>query len=144
MFMGSTPQKESETQKEVRTQTTYESFPIENRKSSSKVVYQYPKKGNFRFPAIEDEPPRARKRFDAKQASEQLQKVQEKDTSSVEKYDLKFNPKSEFKLTAIPSPIYGFKDRESAQSKLGDRLSVTPFERTRQEDIEAAPVARRM
>nr|WP_315613304.1 DNA translocase FtsK [Alkalihalobacillus sp. MEB130] len=134
---------ETEEEKKVDTQTgekrirnTYESFPIESRKSESKVVYQYPKQGNFRFPVIDDEPKKRREKN--KRVPETTEKRQPNRpvtaTKQEKEPERKWNPNSEFKLTAIPSPIYGFKERETAKSKLGDSVSVLPFEKKKQQD----------
>jgi S-DNA-T family DNA segregation ATPase FtsK/SpoIIIE len=132
-FLSGEPTEEKEIEaRQHRTETTYKSFQVENKKSESKVVYQYPKKGNFRFPLIDDKPkPKVselknrKQKFDNRTSNPTMKKEKQ-----VEKVDPTWNSnsKSEFKLSEIPSPVYGFKARESAKSRLGDTLSVLPFE----------------
>ncbi|MCL7747840.1 DNA translocase FtsK [Halalkalibacter alkaliphilus] len=132
-FLSGEPTEEKEIEaRQHRTETTYKSFQVENKKSESKVVYQYPKKGNFRFPLIDDKPKakvseskNRKPKFDNRSSNPTMKKAKQ-----VEKVDPTWNSnsKSEFKLSEIPSPVYGFKARESAKSRLGDTLSVLPFE----------------
>ena len=129
-FLGG---EESEVKQEIQQSIeqkgyTYGRVKSEKRKSESRVIYQYPKSGQFRFPLIEDGPVR-------RQPKEEKPLIQ---TSRVKRKEEKKRPqkqetpkaaKPEFKRTSIPSPVYGFGDRETTKSIMGDHISVRPFEK---------------
>ncbi|TKD68019.1 cell division protein FtsK [Pseudalkalibacillus hwajinpoensis] len=111
-----------------------------NRKSEARVVHQYPREGNFRFPLIPDQSNnRLRKDLQAEQPerkeseksapswSEQHKQVQPKkqgpsrstvrNSKSAEVEDVKSKKFTgvNFKPSDIPSPIYGFSKRPVAE-----------------------------
>ncbi|MFC0473219.1 DNA translocase FtsK [Halalkalibacter kiskunsagensis] len=119
----------------------YESISTKKQESQSRVVYHYPKNGKFRFPVIEDAPKRHKdnQKFQAQGKKVVIKSDSKKKDISSKKVNHETpvsKPRfsnSDFKLTAIPSPVYGFRERETAKSKLGDNLSILPFEKREEE-----------
>ncbi|WP_332697582.1 DNA translocase FtsK [Halalkalibacter lacteus] len=121
---------------------TYEAFPTRKQESQSRVAYQYPKNSNFRFPLIEDTPKRQKEKRKLQSQERKVVSTPKEISKKNVKHDApvqksKFS-NSNFKLTAIPSPVYGFRERETAKSKLGDNLSILPFEKSREESSKSS------
>ncbi|MFC4556729.1 DNA translocase FtsK [Virgibacillus kekensis] len=93
----------------------------------TKMMYQYPEKGHFRFPVIPDEPEKEkyparpayeRKRLREKRESKTSQPVQRSERKSNTEKDMSVPKKNRpvpkrdsnvpFKASDVPSPIYGF------------------------------------
>ncbi|MET3505939.1 DNA translocase FtsK [Halalkalibacter oceani] len=117
----------------------------------SKVLYHYPKQGKFRFP-LSVEPEQKQKssrtstvRKRAFQPEEETMNRHNDHTGEDKKREERPqkteaavpppSKKADFKLTAVPSPVYGFREREQTRSKMDDTLSVSPFLARRQEEI---------
>lgn len=95
--------------------------PHVNKQIHARVAYQYPKKRNFRFPVIPDEPVVKGKieKTDidtpAYQRREQQSFVNNQTKSGIEgKHEEKRN-KEPFKVTEIPSPVDGFLKKQTAK-----------------------------
>ncbi len=123
---GSEPEREEE--EYIESERTYKYGRVESdkRKSESKIMYQYPKTGQFRFPVIDDQPKR-NKRIEI--ASEPRSRKQKPRPEPKMKKQQETVSKPEFKLTSIPSPVYGFQERTTTKSVMSDSLSVSPFEK---------------
>ncbi|WP_227936561.1 DNA translocase FtsK [Alkalihalobacillus deserti] len=143
--------EDSEPKQEIKSSDkkvyTYGRVESEKRKSESKVIYQYPKSGQFRFPLIEDGPVRKHHHKEEKQQykeekqqykeEKQQYKEEKQQSRKVSQNEEKVRPqkqetskaKTEFKRTLIPSPVYGFGERETTKSIMGDSISVLPFEK---------------
>ncbi|WP_209123904.1 DNA translocase FtsK [Alkalihalobacillus sp. BA299] len=121
-FLG---KEETSTVEPNRRNSHYGRLEADDRPTEMRVVHQYPKQGKFRFPVIEDEPEvvqSKKKGYETKndKQSKSVEKTRvdstyqgsrEEDKSSNEKKRELFT-NSQFKPTAIPSPVYGFKQRE--------------------------------
>ncbi len=130
---------------------TYGHISDGERTNESRVLYHYPKQGKFRFPLAVDgeehsQPKRQAFHLREEEQKEDQEKIDKNKETSInrkqetKKHDNRFANR-DFKLTAIPSPIYGFRGREETKSKLDDTLSVFPFEdKERQEQVVTAPV----
>ncbi|MCM3759598.1 FtsK/SpoIIIE domain-containing protein [Alkalihalobacillus oceani] len=118
----------------------------------SKVLYHYPKQGKFRFPlAVEPEEQKRKSSRTSNVRARAFQPEEEpmnrpatdgKEDKRVESKPkpeavVRPSPKADFKLTVVPSPVYGFREREQTRSKMDDTLSVSPFPARRQEEIVA-------
>ncbi|ARK31753.1 DNA translocase FtsK [Halalkalibacter krulwichiae] len=131
----------------VHSSHTYGRFESDKRKNESKVVYQYPKAGKFRFPVIDDGPMQKirteqetrvkrthnRRNFREEEVSKakdegNKERIPKVERTSSPKPERTSSPKPEFKLSSIPSPVYGFQSRESTKSVMSDSLSVLPFQ----------------
>lgn len=137
-------QKADEQQKRKQEGTNDgEGHTYSTRTSESRVLYHYPKQGNFRFPLIKDgEESNQPKRKSFHLRDEEQKEEREKEASKAQKIEKKKHEENrfmnrDFKLTAIPSPVYGFRGREETKSKIDDTLSVFPFEN---EDVPIAPL----
>lgn len=124
----------------------------------SKVLYHYPKQGKFRFPvSVEPEQKQKSSRTSNVRARAFLLEEETMDRHTNDgKEDkreerqpkpeavVRPSPKADFKLTVVPSPVYGFREREQTRSKMDDTLSVSPFLSRQQEEIveEAASLGK--
>jgi S-DNA-T family DNA segregation ATPase FtsK/SpoIIIE len=120
-----------ETEKNEQVSHTYGRVESEKRKTESKVMYQYPKSGQFRFPIIEDQPIRRKRKENVK--PEPVRPKRKEETVRQKQSESTNSTKPEFKLSSIPSPVYGFMERETTKSIMGDNLSVLPFEKKDQQ-----------
>lgn len=102
-------------------------FPSPEHEEKARVIHQYPKTGNFRFPLIPDDDDaqtvsdeRVAKRYPKRQKREERQEQQERE---------KFTGVN-FKASDVPSPVYGFRAR-----------AVEPVERSHNESSSEQEVA---
>ncbi|MFD1739297.1 DNA translocase FtsK [Bacillus salitolerans] len=98
---------------ETKEQPKVEESPNSNYNAEVKarVVFQYPK-GNFRFPLIPDN-----QRVEARKAKSKpnQSKPVPMNVKKTEKTQRKIQPKAQFKSTEVPSPIYGFRERDTSK-----------------------------
>lgn len=78
-------------------------FPSFDDEQGAKVIHQYPKTGNFRFPLIPDEKLDSRERVVRRPPHEPIRKEKERE---------KFTGVN-FKASDVPSPVYGFRERSN-------------------------------
>ncbi|WP_274379441.1 DNA translocase FtsK [Alkalihalobacterium alkalinitrilicum] len=110
----------------TRKKSQYGRLEADDRQSDLRVVHQYPKQGKFRFPVIEDAPQiKGQKKEETERHKVERRKDEEKKRvvstyqGAKEEYNRPNEKKRElftnnhFKPTSIPSPVYGFKQREN-------------------------------
>ncbi|OLO40210.1 hypothetical protein BTR23_06860 [Alkalihalophilus pseudofirmus] len=122
-FLG---KEETYTVEPTRKKSQYGRLEADDRQSDLRVVHQYPKQGKFRFPVIEDAPQiKGQKKEETERHKVERRKDEEKKRvvstyqGAKEEYNRPNEKKRElftnnhFKPTSIPSPVYGFKQREN-------------------------------
>lgn len=131
---------EDEDIKVERPQQNLHEQSILNRKNNqvseldAKILYQYPK-GQFKFPLIPDEQPLLKRKKPVVAKGEEhipirgrqkstasVTKVQEKKVVAVESKQKIGSPKKPFRLTEIPSPVYGFQKPPKQVSEQEEEL----------------------
>jgi len=91
-------------------------FEADQRQVTPKVIHQYPKQGNFRFPVIEDSEPVKQARKNVESRQQRRQHMTERSLEKREGEKAKFGNRN-FRPTSIPSPIYGFQKRVTEQDR---------------------------
>lgn len=114
---------------EQQEKTSSESY---NSNVKARVSYQYPKERTFRFPVIPDQPQRTNNQEShTYQKEEKYQKQEKVYDIDVEYHEHKVYKKTEepFKVSEIPSPIYGFRKRSESNEKIEE---IPAFQRKEQ------------
>lgn len=89
-------------------------FPSTQRESDAKIIHQYPKNGNFRFPLIPDD--------EVTESIERKIPTRRKPRAEVEKFTGR-----DFKASDVPSPVYGFGER-TINEVVNSRVEQTVLE----------------
>ncbi len=89
-------------------------FPSTQRENDAKIIHQYPKNGNFRFPLIPDD--------EVTESIERKIPTRRKPRAEVEKFTGR-----DFKASDVPSPVYGFGER-TINEVVNSRVEQTVLE----------------
>lgn len=90
-------------------------FPSTQRESGAKVIHQYPKNGNFRFPLIPDDD-------ETVESSERKVSARRQPQAEAEKFTGR-----DFKASDVPSPVYGYGER-TIHEVVSSRVEQTELE----------------
>lgn len=111
---------------------------FQHKQITAKMMYQYPKQRNYRFPVIPDEPPGKRTGLDTRPTSDEKSRIQPRDRRRRER-NLDYKERKVYKKdkkpfvpTEVPSPIYGFQKREENK-----KIENTPAFERRKQKIES-------
>ncbi|GAE32386.1 DNA translocase FtsK [Halalkalibacter hemicellulosilyticus] len=113
-------EKEQITEEEQERRTYH--YSTEQSNAHARVMYNYPRKGKFRFPVIEDE---ERKQSETVDQKEPFVPYEARETPT---------PKNDYKWTITPSPVYGYKEQQKSveQNKMEPNIENIELEHTEQ------------